>query len=91
MTDSGFLIRGTVQDQAGIPIDNARVWISSGPVAIADVAILTDSTGAFLISIPAIGRYEIACAADDHQTTQQVLEVFDKNTAIIEIHLRESA
>lgn len=90
MTGSGLLIRGEVRDEAGVPIENARVWISSGPVAFADVAMLTDSTGTFLMSVPAGGQYEIGCAADGYQAVGQVVEVSGKDTVSIELRLRKS-
>lgn len=90
MSDSGLIIRGEVRDQAGVPIFNARVWISSGPVAVADVAMLTDTDGEFLLSVPAVGRYEIACAADEFHPVRQVMEVSGKDAVSIELRLKKS-
>ena len=90
MFESSPLIRGEVRDQAGVPIEDARVWVSSGPVATADVAMLTDANGGFLLSVPTVGRYEIACAADGYLSAQQIVNVSSGQAVSIELRLRKA-
>jgi hypothetical protein len=57
-------IRGRVRDPQGRPIAQAKVYFTSGPVPLPDIAMLTDSEGAFSISAPAPGTYQLECTAD---------------------------
>jgi len=57
------LIVGVVR-AADRPIRDARVFISRAPVAVPDVAQLTDAGGRFALSVPVNGTYEISCRAD---------------------------
>jgi Carboxypeptidase regulatory-like domain len=58
------VIRGTVLDPEGAPIAGARVFYKSSPIAVPDVAILTDERGRFAMGAPAAGDYELRCVAD---------------------------
>ena len=41
----------------------ASVYITASPVPVPDVAILTAVAGAFVLAVPAPGRYEFAATA----------------------------
>jgi hypothetical protein len=58
------VIRGTVRDSEGAAISGARVFYKSAPIAVPDVAILTDERGRFAMGAPAAGDYELRCVAD---------------------------
>ena len=47
-------------------IELPRVSFAAGPVALPDVAALTDSRGAFTLSAPAPGTYTVHCMADGY-------------------------
>ena len=59
---------GVVQDLNGNPVANARVYFTSSPVALPDIAALTDGAGRFMLTAPQPGQYTIACAADGWET-----------------------
>ena len=86
----GRLIYGFVRDEADVPIENARVRILSGPSSLGDVTILTNANGAFLLSFPAIGRYEIACTADGYHQGRQVVDVSGENSLCIDLRLKRA-
>ncbi len=58
------LISGTVRDPHGVPVPEARVYFTSGPVSLPDIAVLTGSDGSFTLAVPAAGTYRIEAAAD---------------------------
>lgn len=57
-------VSGSVLDERGKAIGEARVSFASAPVAVPDIAALTDERGAFTLSAPIPGRYTLAVAAD---------------------------
>ncbi len=58
------VISGVVLDDQGKPVREARVAFASAPVAIPDIAALTNDEGAFTLSAPVPGRYAVQVAAD---------------------------
>ena len=66
MPNAPGIVAGVVTDQNGKPVPAARVSFAAGPVALPDIAALTDSRGAFTLSAPASGDYTIQCAADGY-------------------------
>jgi hypothetical protein len=59
-----LLISGVVRDPAGNPVPEARVYFTSGPVPLPEIAALTDAGGQFTLSVPAAGTYGLECNAD---------------------------
>ena len=57
-------IAGTVLDATGRPVAQARVYFTSSPAPVPDVAILTDAEGRFRLTAPLAGRYEIGASSD---------------------------
>lgn len=57
-------IEGIVLDAAGQPVAQARVYFTSVPGAVPDVAVLTGSDGRFRLSAPRPGAYEIGARSD---------------------------
>ena len=58
------LISGRVLDGDGNPVAGARVYFVAGPGSFPDVAALTSEEGAFTLSAPTAGPYEVQGAAD---------------------------
>ena len=59
-----IVVSGRVLDEQGKAVGAARVSFASAPVAVPDIAALTDKQGAFTLSAPVPGRYTVAVAAD---------------------------
>ena len=68
MTSQPALITGRVSQSGGQPIAGARVLFASGPVALPDIAALTDGTGRFTMTAPAPGDYTLEVVADGFQS-----------------------
>jgi Carboxypeptidase regulatory-like domain len=66
------VVSGVVRTSSGHPVAEARVLFSRGPVPLPDIATLTDQRGAFALTAPAPGTYELTVAADDLTATQQL-------------------
>src|SRR5690606_2021807 len=47
-----IIIRGTVTDEAGEPVDNAKLWLRIGPTDDRTVEAATDSRGEFNLRVP---------------------------------------
>jgi Carboxypeptidase regulatory-like domain len=81
------LIRGVVRDPAGRPVASARAFFAGGPAAVPDVAALTDDRGAFVLSVPTTGTWELRCDADGFAPAVERVEVSgDEST--VEMRLR---
>jgi len=87
MAETGLFIRGDVRDATGAPIENARVFIASGPGTYPDMAIMTDPCGQFLLTVSTVGEYEVACMADGYGDGRQVVEVARPNPALLGFRL----
>jgi hypothetical protein len=68
------VIAGVVTNVAGEAVAGARVMVSKSPVAVPDVAALTDDGGGFVLGAPAPGAYEVTVATDE-VVTQAPVEV----------------
>lgn len=69
------VISGIVRDSAGRPVAQARVYFTDGPVPFPDIAVLTDSAGAFSLAAPAPGSYRIECQAEGFQPVATTVTV----------------
>ena len=70
-------ISGTVRDPQGKPVAQARVYFTSAPVSLPDIAALTDDHGAFTLAVPVPGDYTIAAASDAHPPASVKVTVGD--------------
>ncbi len=70
-----MLIIGKVVDSSGTPMAGARILFLSGPVALPDVASLTNEQGQFVLAAPAAGVYRIRCISDSHGELEQELQI----------------
>ena len=64
MSAGALQVAGTVLDRAGRPAAGATVMWLQGPVALPDVALLTQADGSFVMSAPVPGQYRLACRGD---------------------------
>jgi protocatechuate 3,4-dioxygenase beta subunit len=69
------LIRGTVTDAEGVPIEWAAAWFASGDHPTPDIAAVTDASGAFTLTAPAPGTYRVGCRAEGHAPVEVSVEV----------------
>lgn len=81
------LVRGVVRDARGGTVAGARVLIEDGPAPFPDVAALTGRDGSFVISVPAKGRYRLACAADGFVTGRLEAAVGDETPTPVTFEL----
>ena len=88
MTQKTSVISGTVRATAGQAIEGARVYFISGPVALPDIAVLTDKAGNFSLSVPVAGTYELGCAADGFAAARVTVTVAQGQSAKVEIQLK---
>jgi hypothetical protein len=93
MPRKALLIAGRVRDAHGQPVPAARVFFVSGPTALPDIAALTDDRGAFSLSVPVAGRYEIRAVSDPLGSATATVEVRGKGatTLVIELGNKDAA
>jgi hypothetical protein len=85
---SSSIVAGTVQDTAGRPIGAARVYFVEGPVALPDIAALTDADGRFTLSAPVPGTYRVAVASEGFTPTTAMVDVRGGQRAELNVRLR---
>jgi hypothetical protein len=83
MTNQRVVVSGKVLDALGQTVPGARVFVREAPGAVPDIALLTGDDGRFTLSLPELGRYELACYSDALGTTSAVVEVGVSNAAVI--------
>lgn len=69
-----MLISGVVRDEHGAPVGGARVYVVDAPVAVPDIAAVTDQEGCFTLSVPVDGRYTIEANADRGGPAQATID-----------------
>ena len=82
------IISGKVLDGNRQAISGARVFFSSGPVALPDVAALTNDKGEFTLSAPVPGVYTIEVAADGFR--QKQIEISNPGASGLLVELEPS-
>ena len=82
------VIYGTVRDPRGNPVPQARVYFTAAPVALPDIAALTDAGGAFSLAAPSAGTYQIESAADGFTPTSVTVDVTPDRETKLEIVLK---
>ena len=61
-----------VRGHDGGPVAGARVWFPRAPVAVADLAALTDDDGRVVLGAAAAGESEVCVVGDDATVTREV-------------------
>jgi len=67
-----MIIAGVVRDGHGDPVAGASVYVVDAPVALPDVAALTDTDGRFTLTAPVAGRYTIEANGGQGRATVEV-------------------
>ena len=86
MPNAPGIVAGVVTDRDGKPVTAARVSFAAGPVALPDIAALTDSRGAFTLSAPAPGNYTVHFMADGYAPGSHQVAV--RSGERVEVHCR---
>jgi Carboxypeptidase regulatory-like domain len=68
-------LRGTVLDEAGQPVAQARVYFVEAPGPVPDVAALTGVDGRFELAAGPAGAYEVACSTDTQGSARVRVEL----------------
>ncbi len=74
-----MLIRGLVADAEGDPIGWATAVFVEGPVALPDIAAVTDDAGRFTVAVPAAGDYRLACHAEGFEPNEVLVSIADSD------------
>lgn len=70
-----MLIRGTVTDASGTPVEWASVWFAAAPQPTPDIAALTDDAGRFTLTAPGPGAYRVGCQAEGYEPIEVAVDV----------------
>ena len=89
MNKSPSVISGSVYSASRHAVSGARVYFTSGPVALPDITILSDAQGKFSLSVPVAGTYQIGCTADGFSPKTSKVEVKSGQSTQIEIILEK--
>jgi hypothetical protein len=79
------IISGRVTGRDGRPIAGAHVMFAYGPVALPDIAQVTDANGAFALTAPADGTYRIVVKASGFESVERDVAVRRQAPTSIEI------
>jgi Carboxypeptidase regulatory-like domain len=84
------LVSGLVHDEQNKAIAMARVSFVHGPGSLPDIAALTDTRGAFMLSVGLPGSYVLECMADGFQSSRIQVSLSSDLTAQITFRLIRS-
>ena len=84
------LISGRVLDAEGNAVPGARVFLVGGPTSFADVSLLTDNSGSFLLSTPSSGTYQVQTVADGFIPQTATFDVAEEQAAPRDIILERA-
>ena len=82
------VISGIVRGPNGTPIPNARVYFTSGPVPLPEIAAMTDSNGEFSLTAPAPGEYVIEGMTDEFGSRSSKVKVKAGKPARLDLSLK---
>lgn len=82
-------ISGIVMDAQGRPVEQARIYFVDGPVPLPEIASLTNNDGAFTLTAPAPGAYQIECATDTFAPVRAAVTVQGGKESHVKFKLRD--
>lgn len=71
----GGQVSGTVLNEDGQPVSDASVMFAESPVAVPDIAALTNDQGRFSLSAPAPGHYVVLVVAEGFAERRVAAEI----------------
>jgi uncharacterized GH25 family protein len=83
-------IFGVVLDPSGKPVPNARVSFTRGPVALPDIAAVSDPNGRFSLTAPAPGAYSILVNAAGFEMKEVDATVAGQDSKSLTVQLAPS-
>ena len=83
------ILHGKIVDPNGKPVAEATVYFISAPVAMPDVAQLTDTNGQITMSVGVAGKYVIGASADEWGSGQTSIEIGEDETLEISVRLNQ--
>jgi len=83
-------ISGQVKNMEGLAIVDAKIYFKKGPVALPDIAVLTNQTGHFSLSFPSAGTYVIECTADGFISKTLTITSREQQPNRVEITLQKA-
>jgi hypothetical protein len=89
MGQSPNVISGIVRGPDGKPTANARVYFTAGPVALPEIAALTDQSGAFSLTAPMPGDYVVEAAADEFGARSAKVKVKGGEPVRLDLQLKK--
>ena len=89
MAEKPSVISGVVRDSNGKPVADARVYFTDSPSPLPDIAALTDSSGAFSLSVPSKGTYSLECNADGFALKAATVTVANDQKIDLNIKLKK--
>ena len=84
------IIQGQVVDPEGHPVAEAAVYFVSAPVAMPDIAQLTDSDGKFTAHVGAPGQYTVGVRSDEWGEARKDVNVIGDDPVTIEVRFNKS-
>ncbi len=88
MTDDRIrTVSGIVVDTNGRGVAGGRLFFTSAPQAVPDVAAVTSSDGSFTLTAPRKGAYTIECVADGFRRTTVNVNIAQGDVTNVEIRL----
>jgi Carboxypeptidase regulatory-like domain len=81
------IVSGHVIGTDGQAVAGANVMFAEGPVALPDIAQVTDTQGAFSLAAPVSGTYRLVVNAPEHRTWERAVRVGRKNETVVEVVL----
>ncbi|HSK25376.1 MAG TPA: carboxypeptidase-like regulatory domain-containing protein [Jiangellales bacterium] len=81
------VVSGVVRDRGGRPLAGVRVFFTSSPVPVPDVATVTGADGAFQLTAPAPGEYEVRCVLPDGRGRAVAVRVTAGSGSVVAVDL----
>lgn len=72
-----MIINGFVRNEKGEAVEGARVYFISGPGPLPEIAALTAKDGAFALSVPMPGEYQIGASDGDDLAGKNIVQAIE--------------